>query len=109
MRFRRPILAIGVLALAVGTGLASGPRPASAAPLTGIAAVSGTCALTTGGGVKCWGPNFCGQLGTTTEPWPGPGSTPTATECPGPTADGTGQCSATPVDVSGLTSGVAAV
>ncbi len=95
----------------LGNGTSSGPQlcigghacsstPVDVSGLTsGVAAVSvgvyHTCALTTGGGVKCWGANSAGELGNGTSS--------------GPQLCGGVACSTTPVDVSGLTSGVAAV
>lgn len=71
--------------------------------LTGVVDVSASttygshsCALTTGGGVKCWGFNSIGQLGV-------PQSETTDCEDPVP------PCSFTPVDVVSLSSGVATI
>jgi alpha-tubulin suppressor-like RCC1 family protein len=68
------------------------PTPVNVAGLTsGVASVSAgthhTCAVTTAGGLKCWGSDGSGQLGD----------------------DATSTNRPTPVDVFGLTSGVASV
>ncbi len=65
---------------------------------SGIAAVDAgqiTCALTTAGGVKCWGYNYWGDVGDGTR-----------TTLPG---DAPNYAVSTPVDVTGLASGVDAV
>ena len=120
---------------------ATGDAAAAAGVLIGIAAIAAgavhTCALITGGGVKCWGSNFYGQLGdgsTTTQNMPvgviglaggvraiaaggfhtcalttGGGVKCWGDNKYGQLGDGTTIAQTTPVDVSGLTSGVQAI
>src|SRR5438477_3292852 len=87
MRISRLLTALVVL---IGSGLIVVLPAADAGADLNVASISAgafhSCAITTGGGVKCWGWNDEGQLG-----------------------DGTTVSRIAPVDLSGLGSGVAAV
>ena len=85
----------GQLGIATNTGTDNAnPAPVDVTDLSGgVTAISAglyhTCALTESDGVKCWGRNFYGQLGVA--------------------YSGTDSANPTPVDVGGLSSGVAAI
>ncbi|MCH8346681.1 MAG: hypothetical protein IIC87_07125, partial [Chloroflexi bacterium] len=92
MQARRVLVATKLCTLAAlvvaGALIAPTPGPVAASGVAAVSAASRhTCAVTTTGGVKCWGRNFFGELGDGNAP----------------------NDSSAPVDVSGLTSGIAAV
>lgn len=133
---RNTIICILVLSISI-SGCGSNQSPGSTRFVAIAAGALHTCALTSTGGVKCWGDNTYGQLGdgtTTNQATPvdvkgleggvsfisaGSGHTCALTKdggvkCwgnnnDGELGDGTTTQRLTPVDVNGLTSGVSAI
>jgi alpha-tubulin suppressor-like RCC1 family protein len=97
----RVVWVVALLAVAVlGFSITVGASGAPSAPTVIQISASGdhTCAVMSGGTVKCWGSNWYGQLGNGKPPM----NCGTTRKCPK-------QSSGTPVDVVGLGSGVKAV
>jgi alpha-tubulin suppressor-like RCC1 family protein len=99
-RAKLPVFVVALLAVALAA-FSLAPLGANADSAKSLSSGDAfTCAVTTGGGMKCWGYAELGQLGT---------GDATGPEICNNQSSSSFACSKTPVDVVGLTSGVKAV